>query len=150
MRVTDLISSIWTDLHVSVDLDYALIIRQETINAPLRVLQFNLGKAVIQQDTRHNLVLQANDKLIVFHHGNERKSEQLNTRLRETLQQRLESPLGERWLLNTNLANDAFALISKESTGRVSGAVAQMRIRDNISVRTPAAVSEPDPLLLKH
>ena len=146
MRVTDLIRSIWTDLHVSVDLDYALIIRQETINAPLRVLQFNLGKAVIQQDTRHNLVLQANDKLIVFHHGNESyQREQLNTRLRETLQQRLESPLEERWLLNTNLANDAFALITEETTAKATSAVAQMRIRDNISGTTPVVVNEPEP-----
>lgn len=146
MRVTDLIRSIWTDLHVSVDLDYALIIRQETINAPLRVLQFNLGKAVIQQDAKHNLALQANDKLIVFHHGNESyQREQLNTRLRETLQQRLESPLEERWLLNTNLATEAFALITQETTALATASVAQMRIRDNISDATPNVVTEPEP-----
>lgn len=146
MRVTDLIRSLWSDLHVSVDLDYALIIRQETINAPLQVLQFNLGKAVIQQDARHNLLLQANDKVVVFHHGNESyQREQLNTRLRETLQQRLESPLEERWLLNTNLANEAFALITQETTAKATASVAQMRIRDNISDTTPPATAEPEP-----
>jgi len=69
IRVNDLLTSLWSDLHLTVDLDFALIVREETLGGQVSVHQFNLGKAINEPNSAENLELQARDLVLVFHHG---------------------------------------------------------------------------------
>lgn len=69
MRVNDLLTSLWSDLHLTVDLDFALVVRENSVAGQLSVLQFNLGKAINQPESTDNLKLHARDLVLVFHHG---------------------------------------------------------------------------------
>jgi polysaccharide biosynthesis/export protein len=83
MQLTQLISSIWSDLLWSADLDYALIVRQKNASAEIRVEQFSLTEALNAGAT---IALQPNDIVLVFHHGdNSYQREVLNSYLREQL-----------------------------------------------------------------
>lgn len=69
MRVNQLLSSLWSDLHLSVDLDYALVVRETSQTGALKVLQFNLGEAITNPLSKENLPLQPRDVILAFHHG---------------------------------------------------------------------------------
>jgi len=71
LRVNDLLTSLWSDLHISVDLDYALIIREQSVAGDLKVLQFNLGQAITEPMSADNLRLSARDLILVFHQENQ-------------------------------------------------------------------------------
>lgn len=71
LRVNDLLTSLWSDLHISADLDYALIIREESVAGDLKVLQFNLGQAITEPMSADNLRLSARDLILVFHQENQ-------------------------------------------------------------------------------
>lgn len=71
MRVSNLLNSLWSDLHLTVDLDYALVVRETSDLGELKVLQFNLGKAITDPAGRDNLTLAPRDLVLIFHHGEE-------------------------------------------------------------------------------
>ncbi|MBU2224044.1 MAG: SLBB domain-containing protein, partial [Gammaproteobacteria bacterium] len=71
IKVSDLLNSLWSDLHLTVDLDYALVVRETSELGELKVLQFNLGKAITEPSSADNLNLSARDLILVFHHGEE-------------------------------------------------------------------------------
>ncbi len=71
LRVNDLLTSLWSDLHISADLDYGLIIREENVAGDLKVLQFNLGQAITEPMSADNLRLSARDLILVFHQENQ-------------------------------------------------------------------------------
>lgn len=58
MRISSLLNSLWSDLHLTVDLDYALVVRETSDLGELKVLQFNLGKAITDPGSSDNLALQ--------------------------------------------------------------------------------------------
>lgn len=69
LRINQLLSSLWSDLHLTVDLDYALVVREISQTGELKVLQFNLGEAITNPLSRDNLQLSPRDLILVFHHG---------------------------------------------------------------------------------
>lgn len=69
IRVNDLLTSLWSDLHLTVDLEFALVVRENSAAGQLSVLQFNLGKAINSPESSDNLELRARDLVLVFHHG---------------------------------------------------------------------------------
>lgn len=71
MRVSNLLNSLWSDLHLTVDLDYALVVRETSDLGELEVLQFNLGKAITDPASSDNLTLAPRDLVLVFHYGEE-------------------------------------------------------------------------------
>ncbi|MCE9789960.1 SLBB domain-containing protein [Shewanella chilikensis] len=66
LRVNDILKSIWADLQISADLDYAILLREVDDYGNIEVYQFAPGKAIVNQDADENLVLQPRDKLVVF------------------------------------------------------------------------------------
>ncbi len=71
IRVNSILRSLWSDLHLTVDLDYALIVREKSELGDLEVIQFNLGRAITETGSADNLELSARDLILVFHHGEE-------------------------------------------------------------------------------
>jgi protein involved in polysaccharide export with SLBB domain len=71
IKVSNLLNSLWSDLHLTVDLDYALVVRETSELGELKVVQFNLGKAITDPGSADNLNLSARDLILIFHHGDE-------------------------------------------------------------------------------
>lgn len=69
IRLNQLISSLWSDLHLTVDLGYALVVREINTTGDLKVLQFNLGDAITKPASVHNVELSPRDLVLIFHHG---------------------------------------------------------------------------------
>ena len=69
MKVSDVITSVNTDLMPNADLNYALVVRETGINREIKVLQFNLGQAIAQKSSKDNLILKKGDQLFVFNNG---------------------------------------------------------------------------------
>lgn len=69
MRVSDVITSVNTDLMPNADLNYALVVRETGVNREIKVLQFNLGQAIAQKGSKDNLTLEKGDQLFVFNNG---------------------------------------------------------------------------------
>ena len=65
-RVTDLLPHVNSHLLANADLNYSLIIREIDLARNIEVLQFGLAKAITRPESEDNLLLQANDKLLVF------------------------------------------------------------------------------------
>ncbi len=66
MRVQDILSTFNRDLLPASDPRYAIIIREEYIGSDFELEGFKLAEAILNPDGKHNRVLQANDKVMVF------------------------------------------------------------------------------------
>ena len=66
IKVTDLLPNLDSHVLPYADLSYGLIVRQKDKARNIEVLQFNLAKALNNTHTVDNLVLQPNDKVLIF------------------------------------------------------------------------------------
>lgn len=66
MKVTDLLGSVWKDLTINTDLEYALVVSRVGNGNRIVVKQFDLGEAIDNPGGSNNLELQAQDTLYVF------------------------------------------------------------------------------------
>ncbi|WP_095504521.1 SLBB domain-containing protein [Paraferrimonas sedimenticola] len=69
LRVNGIIPSLWDDLAVSADLDYAIVLRQINDRGDIEVHQVNLGDAITKPNSVSNIELRARDKLMVFNYS---------------------------------------------------------------------------------
>ncbi len=70
MQLKDLIRGVWTDLLPTVDLDYALILREKNSRGDIEVIQVNLVDALALEggfSTQRSIQLQPRDVVIAFH-----------------------------------------------------------------------------------
>ncbi|WP_369434046.1 SLBB domain-containing protein [Psychromonas sp. MME1] len=105
MKVNDVITSIASDLKLTTDLNYALVVREINAQHDIEVLQFDLGEAIKTPHSRENLTLQKLDQIFVFSNSvnsqfwrgeteksallleQERNKEQLSQAAKEKIQQ---------------------------------------------------------------
>ncbi len=80
LRITDLIPSIDSHLLRAADLNYALVVREIDQAHNIEVLQFDIIKAINSPESVDNIVLQSDDKIMVFSNQldnfNEKEKEQ--------------------------------------------------------------------------
>jgi polysaccharide export outer membrane protein len=65
-RITDIFPNIDSHLLHSADLNYLIVVREVDIARNIEVLQFDLAKALSSTNSKDNLTLQKNDKILVF------------------------------------------------------------------------------------
>ena len=65
-RITDLFPGIDSHLLHSADLNYALVVREIDIARNIEVLQFDIANALSNPNSRDNITLESNDKVLVF------------------------------------------------------------------------------------
>lgn len=65
-RITDIFPNIDSHLLHSADLNYSIVVREIDIARNIEIHQFDLAKALSEPNSRDNLVLQGNDKILVF------------------------------------------------------------------------------------
>ena len=66
MKVTDILSSLWEDLTINTDLDYALVVSRQPSSNKISVQQFNLGVAIDQPGSAEDIQLKPQDVIMVF------------------------------------------------------------------------------------
>lgn len=109
IRVTDLIQSFWSDLHLTADLEYALVVREVSDAGDVKVLQFNLAEAINQPSSLANLELKPRDLVLVFHHADQSVNrEALNTLIRDRITKRYELPIDMQWTAVDDLTSKGF------------------------------------------
>lgn len=131
LRVTDLIGSFWSDLHLTADLDYALIVREVSPLGDLKVIQFNLGEAVNQRGSVQDPVLQARDTILVFHYeNNSYQRAELNTYFKTRAQE-------------ANVIDDATALANAAgAAGRAQSSASRSEEQDNDSLENETLMEQ--------
>ena len=65
-RISDLLESVSGDLKATVDLGYALVIRQKNERLDIEVLQIDLAAAILNVESEDNIATKPRDKIIVF------------------------------------------------------------------------------------
>lgn len=65
-RITDIFPTIDSHLLHSADLNYSLVVREVDIARNIEILQFDLAKAISAPNSKDNLILEGNDKILVF------------------------------------------------------------------------------------
>lgn len=75
-RISDVFTSVRGDLLPQADLSYGLLIREINIAGDIEVHQFDVAQASVKAQ-KHDLLLQANDKILVFSRFEEKDAEEL-------------------------------------------------------------------------
>ena len=65
-RITDLLPAVHSHLLPYADLNYCLVIRETNMARDIEVIQFNLVKAISEPQSANNVVLESNDKILIF------------------------------------------------------------------------------------
>ena len=65
-RITDIFPNIDSHLLHSADLNYSIVVREIDIARNIEILQFDIAKAISAPNSKDNIVLQGNDKILVF------------------------------------------------------------------------------------
>lgn len=65
-RITDIFPNIDSHLLHSADLNYSIVVREIDIARNIEILQFDIAKAISSPNSKDNIVLQGNDKILVF------------------------------------------------------------------------------------
>lgn len=109
IRISDLIKSFWSDLHMTADLDYALVVREINNAGDVKVLQFSLADAINQPSGEANLSLKPRDLVLVFHHADQTiQRDKLNEFLRKQITERYNLMPDMRWTALEDLTAKAF------------------------------------------
>ncbi|MGI2039043.1 SLBB domain-containing protein [Shewanella frigidimarina] len=66
ITVADLLPSIWGNLTITADLDYALLVREINQRGDIEVHRVALGKAITEPNSTFNITLQPRDTVLVF------------------------------------------------------------------------------------
>lgn len=111
-KVSDILPSLWGDLSVSADLDYALIIREVNQYGDIEVQQFSPGKAIGAKDARQDLNLQPRDKIIIFNFSDDVQNRyELNKLVKERVEK--VTSLNTNNLLGSDLFKAGFVQLDK-------------------------------------
>lgn len=65
-RISSILKSAQRDLTSATDLSYALVVREIDSQRNIKVIQFNLGKALQQPGSMDDVLLQARDQVLIF------------------------------------------------------------------------------------
>ncbi|HJS15177.1 MAG TPA: SLBB domain-containing protein, partial [Rheinheimera sp.] len=152
IRISDLIKSFWSDLHMTADLDYALVVREVNNAGDIKVLHFSLAEAINQPSSEANISLKPRDLVLVFHHANETiDREKLSAYIRNQIKQRYNLPADVKWTAEDDLSSKAFQSMLQYDTqlannqgqaGRASNA-GELRIIDSQTTVSAEVTGQP-------
>lgn len=121
LRVTDLIKSFWADLHMTADLDYALIVREINDAGDVKVMQFALANAVNQPQSADNMELKPRDLVLVFNYAEQAVNRTaLNDYLRKEIKKRYNTNDEMRWAASEDLSSVGFNNLVRENENRIA------------------------------
>ena len=74
-RVSDILPSVRSSVLENADLNYSLIVREIDSSRTVQVLQFSLFNIALSKNHQDNLILQPQDKLVIFTNSEEKEAE---------------------------------------------------------------------------
>ncbi|QLE86123.1 sugar transporter [Shewanella sp. Scap07] len=87
IRVSQLLPSVWGDLTSSVDLNYAIVVREINRHGDIEVHQFSPKKAIIDRAASDDIVLEPRDNLLFFNFRDDAQNRfELNSLVRERVE----------------------------------------------------------------
>lgn len=148
LKVNDILKSIWSDLQISADLDYAILLREVDDYGNIEVYQFAPGKAIVHQDADENLALQPRDKLIIFNFSDDSINRYELNKLVKARVAKVTSLTGDS-LLGSDLFKAGFNVLQSKRLHK-RGTVGGIVIEGNDTVNEEQAVvtSEVSKMLL--
>ncbi len=112
-KVSDLVPSIWGDLTVSADLEYAVIVREINKQGDIQVYQFSPSKAINGKVASQNLTLKARDKIIFFNFSDMAQNRyELNKLVKERVK-KVQSLAGDS-LIGNDLFKAGFSQLNQQ------------------------------------
>lgn len=121
IRVNSLIKSFWADLHMTADLDYALIVRETNDSGDIKVIQFSLSQAINKPESHNNLELKPRDLILVFNYAEQAVNRaSLNEYLRKQVQRRYNTSDEMRWAATEDLSSVGFNNLVRANENRVA------------------------------
>nr|WP_283102757.1 SLBB domain-containing protein [Shewanella abyssi] len=112
-KLSDLVPSIWGDLTVSADLEYAIIIREKNKQGDIEVYQFSPSQAINGKVASQNLLLNPRDKIIFFNFSDMTQNRyELNKLVKERVM-KVQSLAGDS-LLGNDLFKAGFSQLSQQ------------------------------------
>ncbi|MDR8524436.1 SLBB domain-containing protein [Shewanella fidelis] len=112
-KISDLVPSIWGDLNVSVDLEYAIVVREINKQGDIQVYQFSPVKAINGKDPSQNLTLQARDKVIFFNFSDLAQNRYELNKLVKQRVEKVQSLSGDS-LIGNDLFQAGFSQLSQQ------------------------------------
>lgn len=113
-KISDVLHSLWGDLAVSADLDYAIVIREVNQYGDIEVHQFSPGKAIVAKETSQNLSLNARDKILIFSFSDDIQNRyELNKLVKERVEK--VTSLNTNNLLGSDLFKAGFVQLDKSN-----------------------------------
>ncbi|QFU23457.1 SLBB domain-containing protein [Shewanella eurypsychrophilus] len=86
-KISDLLPSVWGDLTPSVDLDYAIIVREINKQGDIEVHQFSPSKSIINKELKSDLELSPRDIVMFFNFSDDSQNRfDLNALVRERVE----------------------------------------------------------------
>ncbi|WKE66781.1 SLBB domain-containing protein [Gallaecimonas kandeliae] len=150
MHVHDLVGSLWADLKISADLDYALVVREVNELGDIEVHQFALGQAVTEPGGDQDLTLSPHDVVVVFNYDDsslDRKK--LNKLVAKELEPVLSKPASQRWLTDDLVAR-GFEYLEQKPEDIKATSVAGYAIEDTASEQADSLSKEEQVNTLGH
>ena len=112
-KISDLVPSIWGDLTMSADLDYAVIVREMNKQGDIQVYQFSPSKAINGNIASQNLTLEARDKVIFFNFSDMAQNRyELNKLVKERVK-KVQSLAGDS-LIGNDLFKAGFSQLNQQ------------------------------------
>ncbi|MCL1093792.1 SLBB domain-containing protein [Shewanella kaireitica] len=112
-KISDLVPSIWGDLTVSADLEYAVIVREIKKQGDIQVYQFSPSKAINGKVASQNLTLEARDKIIFFNFSDMAQNRyELNKLVKERVK-KVQSLAGDS-LIGNDLFKAGFSQLNQQ------------------------------------
>ncbi|MFT5707684.1 MAG: polysaccharide export outer membrane protein [Oceanospirillaceae bacterium] len=118
-KISDLVPSIWGDLSVSADLEYAIIIREINKQGDIQVHQFSPVKAINGKDEVQNLTLSPRDRVIFFNFSDLTQNRyELNKLVKERVE-KVQSLAGDS-LIGNDLFKAGFSQLNQKKFSDLS------------------------------
>ncbi|GIU12349.1 sugar transporter [Shewanella sp. c952] len=112
-KVSDLVPSIWGDLTVSADLEYAVVVREINKQGDIQVYQFSPSKAINGNVLSENLTLAPRDKVIFFNFSDMTQNRyELNKLVKERVE-KVQSLAGDS-LIGNDLFKAGFSQLNQQ------------------------------------
>ena len=148
-RISDLLPSIWGDLSVAADLQYALIIREMNKQGNIQVYQFSPVKAINGKELSQDLLLNARDKIIFFNFNDENQNRYALNKLVKERVQKVQSLTGDS-LIAHDLFKEGFSQLNSNKFSSLTelGGVAIKRKEDDSEAETTAIKAEVNKMLI--
>ncbi|WP_281213316.1 SLBB domain-containing protein [Shewanella insulae] len=132
-KVSDLLPSLWGDLSITADLNYAIIVREVNRYGKVKVLQFSPSGAIAEKDVTQDLLLAPRDKVMLFNYSDDTQNRYELNKLVKQRVEKVTSLTGDS-LVGNDLFKAGFSQLDKmqlSQRSQIGGVVVAKEVPDD-------------------